>query len=189
MLEASANVNEGSILMDEALLKFNDSATQIITTSIADTFAGLGNAIGQALATADNVLSAVGKTLLSSLGGILIEIGKMAISVGVGLLGIKAALKTLNPYAAIGAGVALIALGSFFASKSSSIGNSMGGGGSRASNSSGAGANNQSFSSSGFGGGGGSGTVVFEISGQKLIGVLSNTINANRRLGGTLGLG
>lgn len=181
-------INENAILMAEALLKFNDSATEIINTSIADTFAGLGNAIGTALATADNVLSAVGKTLLSSLGGILIEIGKMAISVGVGLLGIKAALKTLNPYAAIGAGVALIALGSFFASKSSSIGNSMGGGGG-ASNSSGAGANNQSFSSSGFSGGGGGGTVVFEISGQKLIGVLSNTINANRRLGGTLGLG
>ena len=181
-------INENAILMAEALANFNDSATQIITTSIADTFAGLGNAIGQALATADNVLSAVGKTLLSSLGGILIEIGKMAISVGVGLLGIKAALKTLNPYAAIGAGVALIALGSFFASKSSSIGNSMGGGG-KASSSSGAGANNQSFSSSGFSGGGGGGTVVFEISGQKLIGVLSNTINANRRLGGTLGLG
>lgn len=181
-------INENAILMAEALLKFNDSATEIINTSIADTFAGLGNAIGSALATADNVLSAVGKTLLSSLGGILIEIGKMAISIGVGLLGIKSALKTLNPYAAIGAGVALIALGSFFASKSSSIGNSMGGGG-RASNSSGAGANNQSFSSSGFSSNQGSGTVVFEISGQKLIGVLSNTINANKRLGGTLGLG
>jgi hypothetical protein len=188
LVQIPALINENAILMAEALLKFNDSATQIITTSIADTFAGLGNAIGTALATADNVLSAVGKTLLSSLGGILIEIGKMAISVGVGLLGIKAALKTLNPYAAIGAGVALIALGSFFASKSSSIGNSMGGGG-KASSSSGAGANNQSFSSSGFSGGGGGGTVVFEISGQKLIGVLSNTINANRRLGGTLGLG
>lgn len=188
LIQIPGLINENAILMAEALLKFNDSATEIINTSIADTFAGLGNAIGTALATADNVLSAVGKTLLSSLGGILIEIGKMAISVGVGLLGIKAALKTLNPYAAIGAGVALIALGSFFASKSSSIGNSMGGGGG-ASSSSGAGANNQSFSSSGFSGGGGGGTVVFEISGQKLIGVLSNTINANRRLGGTLGLG
>ena len=181
-------INENAILMAEALANFNDSATQIITTSIADTFAGLGNAIGSALATADNVLSAVGKTLLSSLGGILIEIGKMAISVGIGLLGIKAALKTLNPYAAIAAGVALVALGSFFASKSSSIGGRMGGGGG-ASSSSGAGANNSSFTSSGFGGGGGGGTVVFEISGQKLIGVLNNTLNSNRRLGGTIGLG
>jgi hypothetical protein len=182
-------INENAILMAEALANFNDSATEIITTSIADTFAGLGNAIGTALATADNVLSAVGQTLLSSLGGILVEIGKMAISVGVGLLGIKAALKTLNPYAAIAAGVALVALGSFFSSKSRSIGGSIGGGGG-ASNSSGAGANNQSFTSSGFsGGGGGGGTVVFEIAGQKLIGVLNNTLNSNRRLGGTLGLG
>jgi hypothetical protein len=181
-------INEGAIAMAAALLEFNNSATEIITTSIADTFAGLGNAIGTALATADNVLSAVGQTLLSSLGGILVEIGKMAISVGVGLLGIKAALKTLNPYAAIAAGVALVALGSFFSSKSRSIGNSMGGGGG-ASGASGAGANNQSFSSSGFSSGGGGGTVVFEIAGQKLIGVLNNTLNSNRRLGGTLGLG
>ena len=182
-------INENAILMAEALANFNDSATEIITTSIADTFAGLGNAIGTALATADNVLSAVGQTLLSSLGGILVEIGKMAISVGVGLLGIKAALKTLNPYAAIAAGVALVALGSFFSSKSRSIGGSIGGGGG-ASGASGAGANNQSFTSSGFsGGGGGGGTVVFEIAGQKLIGVLNNTLNSNRRLGGTLGLG
>ena len=181
-------INEGAILMTAALLEFNNAATEIINTSIADTFAGLGNAIGSALATGGNVLQAVGATLLSSLGGILTNMGQMAIQIGVGLLGIKAALKSLNPGAAIAAGVALIALGSFFSSKSSSIGGSIGGGGG-ASSSSGAGANNQSFSSSGFSGGGGGGTVVFEIAGQKLIGVLNNTLNSNRRLGGTLGLG
>lgn len=181
-------INEGAILMAAALLEFNNSATEIINTSIADTFAGLGSAIGSALATGGNVLESVGKTLLSSLGAILTDMGKMAISIGVGLLGIKAALKSLNPAVAIAAGVGLIALGSFFSSKSSSIGGSIGGGGG-ASSSSGAGANNQSFSSSGFSGGGGGGTVVFEIAGQKLIGVLNNTLNSNKRLGGTLGLG
>jgi hypothetical protein len=188
MLRSQQEADKGAAKMAEALFNFNESASQIINTSIADTFAGLGSAIGQALSTGGNVLTSVGKTLLSSLGGILIEIGKMAITIGIGLLGIKAALKTLNPYAAIGAGVALIALGSFFASKSSSIGSSVGGSG--ASNASGSGANNQSFTSSGFSGGGqGGGTVVFEIAGTKLIGVLSNTINANRRLGGQLGIG
>jgi uncharacterized membrane protein YgcG len=181
-------INEGAILMAAALLEFNNSATEIINTSIADTFAGLGSAIGSALATGGNVLESVGKTLLSSLGSILTNMGQMAISIGVGLLGIKAALKSLNPAVAIAAGVGLIALGSFFSSKSSSIGGSIGGGGG-ASSSSGAGANNQSFSSSGFSGGGGGGTVVFEIAGQKLIGVLNNTLNSNKRLGGTLGLG
>jgi len=181
-------INEGAILMTAALLEFNNSATEIINTSIADTFAGLGSALGNALATGGNVLQAVGQTLLSSLGSILTNMGQMAISIGVGLLGIKTALKSLNPGAAIAAGVALIALGSFFSSKSSSIGGSIGGGGG-ASGASGAGANNQSFTSSGFSGGGGGGTVVFEIAGQKLIGVLNNTLNSNRRLGGTLGLG
>jgi len=181
-------IDEGAIAMAAALLEFNNSATEIINTSIADTFAGLGSAIGSALATGGNVLESVGKTLLSSLGSILTNMGQMAISIGVGLLGIKAALKSLNPAVAIAAGVALIALGSFFSSKSSSIGGGIGGGG-KTSGGTGAGANNQSFTSSGFSSSQGGGTVVFEIAGQKLIGVLNNTLNSNRRLGGTLGLG
>jgi hypothetical protein len=189
LVQIPNEINAGTILMMEALLEFNNAASEIINTSIADTFAGLGSAIGSALATGGDVLQAVGKTLLSSLGTILTNMGQMAISIGVGLLGIKAALKSLNPAVAIAAGVALIALGSFFSSKSSSIGNSIGGGG-KTSGGTGASANNSSFTSSGFSSrGDGGGTVVFEIAGQKLIGVLSNTINANRRLGGTLGLG
>ena len=184
LVQIPNEINAGTILMMEALLEFNNAANELITNSIANTFSQLGSAIGIALATGGNVLKSVGATLLSSLGSILTNMGQMAIEIGIGLIAIKAALKSLNPYVAIAAGVALIALGSFFSSKSASIGSSVGSSGS-ASNSSGAGANNQSFSSSGFSGGGGGGTVVFEISGQKLIGVLSNTINANKRLGGT----
>lgn len=188
LVQIPKEISEGSLLMMEALLQFNNAANELITNSIANTFSQLGSAIGIALATGGNVLNSVGATLLSSLGSILTNMGQMAIEIGIGLIAIKAALKSLNPYVAIAAGVALIALGSFFSNKSASIGSSVGSSGS-ASNSSGAGANNQSFSSSGFSGGGGGGTVVFEIAGQKLIGVLNNTLNANKRLGGTLGLG
>jgi len=188
MLKASVKANEGAILMNAALVNFNNAASEIINVAIVDTFAGLGAAIGNALANGANVLEAVGSTLLSSLGGILTDMGKMAIQVGIGLLGIRAALQSLNPAVAIAAGVALIALGSFFSSKSKAIGGSIGGG--ATSGASGSGANNQSFSSSGFSSRSNEGgTVVFEIAGQKLVGVLSNTLNANRRLGGTLGLG
>jgi len=189
LIQIPNEINAGTILMMEALLELNNAASEIISTSIADTFAGLGSAIGSALATGGDVLNNIGKVLLSSLGSILTNMGQMAIEIGVGLLAIKTSLQSLNPYVAIAAGIALIALGSFFTSKSSSMGGSIGGGG-KTSGGTGAGANNQSFSSSGFSSrGDGGGTVVFEIAGQKLIGVLNNTLNANKRLGGTLGLG
>lgn len=182
------NVKAPLTEIEKAIMDFNTRAGEIISSALVDTFAGIGVAIGGALASGGNVLQAIGGSLLSSLGGLLTDMGKMAIQVGVGLIGIRVALQSLNPALAIGAGVALIALGSFFSSKSSSIGGSVGGSGG-ASSSSGSGANNQSFTSSGFSGGGNNGgTVVFEIAGQKLIGVLSNTLNANRRLGGQLGL-
>jgi hypothetical protein len=171
-----------------ALMEFNNRASDIISGAIAETFASIGFAIGDAIANGSSVLEAVGGALLSSLGGLLVEMGKMAIQIGVGLLAIKAGLKSLNPAVAIGAGVALVALGSFFSSKSRAIGGGIGGGGG-VSGGSGSDANNSSFTSSGFSSrSSDGGTVVFEIAGQKLVGVLSNTLNANRRLGGQLGL-
>jgi len=181
-------IRTGNEEMLIALADFNSRASQIIENSISETFAGIGEAIGNALASGGSVLEGIGLSLLDSLGSLLVQMGKMAIQVGVGLLAIKTALKSLNPAVAIGAGVALVALGSLFSSKSKSLSGQIGGGGG-ASGASGSGANNQSFSSSGFSSRGSEGgTVVFEIAGQKLIGVLSNTLNANRRLGGSIGL-
>jgi hypothetical protein len=187
--KATGTVKTELTAIELALKDFDNRANEIIKGAMVDTFAGIGSAIGNALANGGSVLGAIGQSLLASLGGLLIQMGKMAIEIGVGLIAVKTALKSLNPYVAIAAGVGLVALGSIFSSKSKSIGGSIGGGGGGASSSTGGGANNQSFTSSGFSGGGNNGgTVVFEIAGQKLIGVLSNTLNANRRLGGQLAL-
>jgi len=59
--------------------------------------------------------------LLSTLGDIAIQLGKIAIGVGIGIQGIQLALETLNPFAAIAAGVALVALGAIAKASASSL--------------------------------------------------------------------
>lgn len=53
----------------------------------------------------------VGQFLLETLADLAIKVGKIAVKTGLAVEGIKKALKSLNPYAALVAGIALIALG------------------------------------------------------------------------------
>ena len=91
----------------------------------------------------------------------------------------------LSGVTAIAAGIALSVIGSAISASGSKVSQAAGGKG--ASTSSGATANNSTRVSGGFSGGGGfgSGTVVFEIAGTSLIGVLNNTQARNLRIGGT----
>lgn len=179
-------LTEHQVAVMAALADFNQQADQIIRGGIAETFAGLAEAIGGALSQGENIVSAVGASLLSTLGGVLVDLGKLAISVGIGLAAIKKALQSLNPVAAIAAGVALVALGSFFKGAASNIGKSMGSSGGSDYGSSSIGSSRSYSSNIGSSGSFGGGTVVFEIAGTKLVGVLSNTLSRNRSLGGSL---
>jgi len=60
--------------------------------------------------------------MLGTIGGVLEQLGKLAIQTGVALLSIKVALKSLNPAVAIAGGIALVALASVVKSKASSLG-------------------------------------------------------------------
>jgi uncharacterized membrane protein YgcG len=186
---ATGIVKEQTDLMKQVLIDFDASVNDLITNSIANTFSNLGAAIGDALATGGDVLSAIGTTIIQAFAGFLSDMGDLLIKYGT-LAVVKGkldlAIAAGGPIS-IGAGIAAIAVGVALKAAAGALGSFASSGGNRGGG--GGGANNQSFSSSGFSGGSGGGTVVFEISGQKLIGVLSNTINANRRLGGTLGLG
>ena len=87
------------------LSAFLNDALVGVTVGFAETF-------GQLLAgTAD--LESFSNVVLSSLADLAITVGKIAISTGVAVLGIKKSLMSLNPVAAIGAGVALVALGTW----------------------------------------------------------------------------
>lgn len=120
---------EAELLKSRAkIARLIESVNQILSNGISSGLSSFASGIGQALANGASVIDAVGKGLLSGIGDILTQLGEAAIKIGVGLTAIKAALKSLNPFVAIAAGVGLIALGSFFSARSSKIGDNIQGG-------------------------------------------------------------
>ena len=101
--------------------QFNAEIGPIITAGLNQLAVGIGQALGNALAGTQNLGSALASVLLSTIGSIATQLGELAIGIGIGVAGIRASLKTLNPVAALAAGVALVALGAFASSTASSI--------------------------------------------------------------------
>jgi hypothetical protein len=171
-------------IVSQEFIKFNQQISDIVNGSLVQTFAGIGNAIGESLATGTSLAQNLGNALLSSLGSVLGQLGQMAIATGVALLGIQTALKTLNPFVAIAAGVALLALSGVVRGKASKLGGSMGGssGGNFSApipQASSTISTSAAGSAQDFGGG----RVVFEISGTNLIGVLNRAGAKLQRFG------
>jgi hypothetical protein len=91
----------------------------------------IGNLIGD-LVTGGDSWSNFANSAMAAFGDMAIAVGKVAIKTGVGMLGIQAALKMDNPYVAIAAGAALVALGAAVKSSLSAVASgdySAGGGG------------------------------------------------------------
>lgn len=126
--------------------QFINDAFGALEKGIENTIGDVAFAIGDALASGGNVLKAGGAALLEGIAGIMNQLGQMAIEAGFTILAIKKSLETLNPYVAIAAGIALIALAGFVSSKAKKISKSGGGGG-------GGGGGGASLGSSGVGGG------------------------------------
>jgi len=174
------NVTETAL---EGLATFAEEASKIITNNIGGAFSGIGEAIGSSLAKGNNVINAIGGSILQSIGKLTTQLGQAAIAVGIGMLSIKTAFT--NPFSAIAAGVALVAIGTAISSAKDSVsGIGSGGGSTGASSSAGGGVSTSSpFSNSTNNSEGFEGRVVFEIAGDKLIGVLNNTSFGNLRVG------
>jgi hypothetical protein len=95
---------------------FNNSLTTILRTTLENLAVALGEGLGKML-TGGGGIRELMNNFLGILADGLIQVGKLAISTGLAIIGIKAALESLNPVAAIAAGIALVALGTYVKSR------------------------------------------------------------------------
>src|SRR5699024_1274576 len=123
--------------------EFNSQLNDVLQMGVQDIVMNFAESIGTALAEGGNIIESIGGALLGSLGGILVSLGKMVTQVGAGILAVEIGLKNLNPFIALAAGAALIAIGSAFKKGTGNLSNSMGSGGGY----SGAGAGSAQYSS------------------------------------------
>jgi hypothetical protein len=133
----SALIKSNGILQQKAneaklmAIQFNEEMTPIVQGGLQQMAMGIGSALGEAIANGGNLANALASTVLGTIGDMAINLGKLAISMGITLKGIVTALKSLNPVVAIAAGIALIALGSLVKGAAGNIakGGKGGGGG------------------------------------------------------------
>lgn len=152
-----------------------NEVTNLIQSGVSRTAEILGSLVGT-LAGGGDAWGDFKNAALSAFGDLAIAVGKIAISAGIASEGIQAALKMGNPYVAIAAGAALVALGTAVKSSLSAVASgdySAGGGG---------------YSSGGYSAGGGDYetrevkvyvTGTLEADGDKLITVINNASDKN----------
>ncbi len=170
--------------------KFNDvkanlnnitiDLSSIVSSAISDMVNATVNSIG----AGESIVKTVGAALLGALGGIMVQLGTMALMVGFGVEQIKKSLLTLNGAVAIAAGVGLIALGAAFSYGASRLGKSMGSSssGGNTSYSSGINSSNGNFPRGAYYNNDKQ-VVEVKIKGNNLVGAVNINQNRNNRLG------
>jgi hypothetical protein len=96
----------------DAAAEFNSAVAQAVEQAAESMAYNFGEMLGTAMATGDG-MQGLGRMVLGTLADLAVQVGKIAIGVGISVEGIKKALQSLNPVLAIAAGIALVALGSY----------------------------------------------------------------------------
>jgi hypothetical protein len=126
MIVPIESMTEKQFKLIEATRQMSKDISSAITGAATSFVIGIGEMIGASIAGGQGIQN-FGMFALQSLAGLLQSVGEMAIQTGIALLGIQVALKTLNPYVAIAAGIALVALASGIKSSLAKKADGMGG--------------------------------------------------------------
>jgi len=137
-----------------AVSVFSSNINLLVRDNLASAFTDFGLSIGDALAKGENVINAIGQSLLSSMAKFIGDFGQQLIAVGVAGLAFATLIETIKKGgpaaipASIGAIAAGVALTILAGALRSSVGKGVGGGGSGSSGV-GAGGSGGSFTGSG----------------------------------------
>ncbi len=179
-------MSEEAVYMKELIINLNNELGSLIMDDMVNTFSGIGDAIGNALATGGNVIKAIGNTIvsqmgkfISSMGDMLIKYGTLAVTKGK----LDLAIATGGPVsiaaglAAIGVGIALKAAGAAIGSLASGGGGSAGATDSYSQSTRPNQVSNSIFANK-------NDEVVFRIAGTDLLGVMRRAEQQEARIGG-----
>ena len=148
----------------------------VVNSAIND----MASSLGEALVSGGNIIDAIGQTLIKTLGNVAKSIGQQMIAFGTAAIALKSLMS--NPYLAIAAGAALVALGSFATAAVGKQVSSIGTGGYQSSSlSSNSGYNGEMWRGALYNND--KQVVEFEIAGNKLKGVLNINDKRDKRLG------
>lgn len=178
LIDSGFGGDGGPVAALQSMYEEIEGVTLDFTNQMNSMFAGLAVGFGQALG--NMMASGQGfdpSFLLLPIADMAVQLGQLAIATGVAMLGIEAALKSLNPAVAIAGGIALVALGT---AVRGAIGNiSTGGGGSTP----GIGGNSKPAAFIGNQGADENNQLEFVIKGNNLVAMMSKAQQQKYRLG------
>ena len=126
--EQQAVFAQGKLDALQKAAEFNNGINRILSQGASQLANGIGNALQSAIINGGNLASNLSKVLLGTIGSMAVQLGKLAIKIGITLEKVKLAFKGPNGLLAIAAGAALVALGSVFKAGAARIGGGGGGG-------------------------------------------------------------
>jgi hypothetical protein len=96
----------------DAAQSFGEAVEQAIEQAAESMTINFSKMLGQTLATGKG-MEGLGRMVLNTLADLAVQVGEIAIGVGISIKGIRKSLETLNPAVALIAGIALVALGTY----------------------------------------------------------------------------